>query len=90
MIQRDGVQADTEAMGGAAACEEVKSRGILGRLKLWVARNIVAEVPSDIARCEFECRVADCPPEKILACQRRIDYERMLVFSDTRPRQHSK
>ena len=85
MTERDGLRADTEDQIESASCEQVRSTGVLGKLKLWVARNIVADVPTEIARCEFECRVAHCPPDKIQACQRRIDYARMLTVSDVRP-----
>lgn len=64
-------------MSNPAVCEDVKRQGLLARIGLWLKRQIVTEVPSGIARCEFECRLAKCSPERIRDCKNRIAYAEM-------------
>lgn len=64
-------------MAKAAVCEEIKKKGVFARMRVWLVRQFITEVPSDIARCEFECRIAKCSPERISACENRIEYARL-------------
>ncbi len=50
----------------------VQLRSSLSRLGHWVQQQIVTEVPSDIAFCEFDCRQTACSSEEWATCQRRI------------------
>ena len=50
----------------------VQLRFSLSRLGHWVQEQFVAEVPSDIALCEFDCRQTECSSEEWATCQRRI------------------
>jgi len=38
----------------------------------FVTDHIIAEVPDEIAACEFECHEAECSGEKWERCQRRL------------------
>lgn len=84
MREPDLPQTDAEDDAQTARCEQVKSMGALGKLRLWLARTVVASVPDDVARCEFECRVVNCAPDEIRACEQRIDYARTGTVNDTR------
>ena len=50
----------------------VQLRFCLSRLGHWVQEQVVAEVPFDLARCEFDCRQTACSSEEWTTCQRRI------------------
>ncbi|MEB3356843.1 MAG: hypothetical protein VKK04_08960 [Synechococcales bacterium] len=49
-------------------------RSLLQRLKSW----FVADVPNDVAACEFECRKLDCSEQEWEECKRRQDIEQRL------------
>ena len=65
-------------MENPPVCKEVQTLGWLGRLRVWFKRQVVTDVPSGIARCEFECRLAECSSERISNCKNRIAYADML------------
>ena len=57
---------------------------LVGELCDWLRNQIVAEVPADLAVCEFECRNTECRSEEWICCERRIsraDGEHMLLVS---------
>ena len=64
-------------MADEANCSRVKGLGLFERWRLRLGK-LVADVPPDIARCEFECRRADCPSEQIVTCQRRMEFAEQL------------
>jgi hypothetical protein len=41
-------------------------------LRDWVRNQIVAEVPADLALCEFDCRKTLCSLNEWICCERRI------------------
>ena len=45
---------------------------LLGELCDWLRNQIVAEVPADLAVCEFECRKTECSSDEWTCCERRI------------------
>jgi len=47
-------------------------RFCLSRLGHWVQEQVIAEVPVDLAFCEFDCRQTACSSEEWTTCQRRI------------------
>ncbi|MGF1497901.1 MAG: hypothetical protein ACFB8W_13920 [Elainellaceae cyanobacterium] len=49
-------------------------RSLFQRLKGW----FVADVPADVAACEFECRKLDCTEQEWQDCQRRQTTEQRL------------
>ena len=51
---------------------------LMRKATLWLRRWIVADVPADIAACEFDCRVVSCPNEKFDHCQRRLALEKQI------------
>jgi hypothetical protein len=50
----------------------VQLRSCLNRLSHWVQKQVVAEVPADLALCEFDCWQSVCSSEEWTTCQRRI------------------
>jgi hypothetical protein len=42
------------------------------RLGHWVQEQVVAEVPANLALCEFDCRQTACSLEEWTTCKRRI------------------
>jgi len=45
---------------------------LVGELCHWLRKQIVAEVPADLAVCEFECRKTECSSDEWICCERRI------------------
>jgi hypothetical protein len=43
------------------------------RLWQWVKRQVVQDVPEDIALCEFACRKGQCGMDEWETCDRRIN-----------------
>jgi len=54
----------------------------LQRLIQLVKRNIVGDVPDDIALCEFDCRKGQCMQGEWAACDRRIHKASGELFPD--------
>jgi len=52
------------------------------RLVQFVKRNIVSDVPDDIAVCEFDCRQGECQQGEWAACGRRIRKASGELFPD--------
>jgi hypothetical protein len=50
----------------------VQVRFSLSRLGHWVQEQVVAEIPDELALCEFDCRQPACSSEEWATCQRRI------------------
>ena len=46
--------------------------GYFGRLRRWVERGWIQDVPEAIAACEFECRKPECPAGEWEKCERRL------------------
>jgi len=46
----------------------------IGDLKRRVLRQLVQEVPADIALCEFDCRKRQCRRGEWATCRRRLDH----------------
>ncbi|MBZ0248028.1 MAG: hypothetical protein K8F93_00070 [Burkholderiales bacterium] len=46
--------------------------GFMSRIRLWLRGEIVDQVPSDIAACEFHCRVDECLHDKWETCENRL------------------
>ena len=44
----------------------------LSKLGHWAKEQIVAEVPDDLAVCEFDCRESQCSWDEWASCERRI------------------
>ena len=44
----------------------------LSKLGHWAKEQIVAEVPGDLAVCEFDCRESQCSWDEWGSCERRI------------------
>jgi hypothetical protein len=45
---------------------------MLYRVLGWIRRQIVEEVPEDIAICEFGCHKSQCTMQEWLTCHRRL------------------
>jgi hypothetical protein len=56
----------------------------LQRLVQFVKRNIVGDVPDDIALCEFDCRQGQCKQGEWAACDRRISKASGELYPDGR------
>ena len=41
----------------------------------WFRKQLVAEVPADLAVCEFECRKTECFSDEWVCCERRLSRE---------------
>jgi curli biogenesis system outer membrane secretion channel CsgG len=54
------------------------------RLAQFVKRNIVDDVPEDIAVCEFDCRKGQCMMGEWAACNRRTRKASGELFPDSR------
>jgi len=48
---------------------------LVNDLSHWLRNQIVAEVPTDLAVCEFECRKTKCFPDQWVCCERRLSRE---------------
>lgn len=46
--------------------------GMLARIRLWLRSEIIAEVPPEIAACEFQCRVHQCMRDQWETCENRL------------------
>src|SRR5271169_1638035 len=57
----------------------MRQRMFMRKATLWLRRWIVADVPADIAACEFDCKIVSCPDEKFDDCQRRLALERQII-----------
>ncbi len=44
----------------------------LSELGHWAKEQSVAEVPADLALCEFDCRKSQCSRDEWVSCERRI------------------
>jgi hypothetical protein len=51
---------------------------MLRRLKAVFRKHIIQDVPGELARCEFDCRVNDCSYGNWMKCKRRILYAKQL------------
>jgi len=52
---------------------------LMRKVTLWLRRWFgVADVPADIAPCEYDCRVVSCPDEQFDHCQRRLAMEKQI------------
>ena len=49
-----------------------KLRIALSELGNWAMEQSVAEVPADLALCEFDCRKSECSRDEWVDCKRRI------------------
>jgi len=47
-------------------------RFCFSRVGHWVQEQVVAEIPADLALCEFDCRHSACSAEEWTTCKRRI------------------
>ena len=56
-------------------------------LRLWqfVKRQIIADVPEDLAICEFDCRKEQCMDAEWASCERRIRKEGCKCVGDIAP-----
>jgi len=45
---------------------------VLSRFRNWVKDQIVADVPEDLAICEFDCPQSQCCSSNWITCQLRI------------------
>lgn len=48
---------------------------LVNELCHWLRNQIVAEVPADLAVCEFECRKTECFSDEWVCCERRLSRE---------------
>jgi hypothetical protein len=48
--------------------------GLNRRLWNWTTKGWVAEVPEDIACCEFDCRVLHCGQRQWATCKHRLHH----------------
>jgi hypothetical protein len=55
---------------GAADFAGKESLSLMQRIKTWVSKHIIEDVPEDIAACEF-CREPTCSKEKWEGCEIR-------------------
>jgi hypothetical protein len=42
------------------------------RLRRWIKRRLIQDVPEEIAACEFECRRTECQQGEWETCERRL------------------
>jgi hypothetical protein len=42
------------------------------RLRRWIKRRLIQDVPEDIAACEFECRRMECRQGDWQTCEKRL------------------
>ncbi len=49
-----------------------KPASLFRRLRRWLTKRVIQEVPGDIALCEFDCRKQQCTIEEWTTCERRI------------------
>ena len=45
---------------------------LVDELSHWIRNQLVAEVPADLAVCEFECRKTECSLDEWVCCERRL------------------
>lgn len=53
-----------------------QSKDYLNRFWIWAKRQIVQEVPTDIAHCAFDCRKEECTEGEWDNCTRRTEADR--------------
>jgi hypothetical protein len=54
------------------ADEPLKASDCTSELGNWAMEQSVAEVPADLALCEFDCRKSQCSWDEWVNCERRI------------------
>lgn len=47
------------------------TKRLISHLRGWIGTELVSDVPSDLAACEFECKRPECSEEKFGGCERR-------------------
>jgi len=60
-------------MDDEMSCGRVKGLGLFDKVRVRFSK-LIADVPPEIARCEFECRRANCPADEIERCAQRIEF----------------
>lgn len=45
--------------------------GIVARIQFWLRRSLVADVPPEMERCEFDCKDRECTMGKWESCENR-------------------
>jgi hypothetical protein len=58
-------------------------RASVGKLRLWLKDQIVADVSPEDARCEFDCRKAQCRFGEWVNCRSRLSYLAALAAKDS-------
>lgn len=48
--------------------------GMVGAVRMWFQRQI-ADVPADLAVCEYDCEKLNCSREEFDACERRMPFQ---------------
>jgi hypothetical protein len=52
------------------------------RIKTILRKNVIRDVPNELAACEFDCRVGECSHGKWEQCERRILFARLQEHYD--------
>ena len=47
---------------------------IFSKWRIWLKRQIIADVPTEDAICEFDCRKSECRFDDWARCKNRLDY----------------
>ncbi len=63
------------------------AKNITGRFRGWVQRQLISDVPGDLAACEFECKRPECVEEKFAGCERRRRAEACLAEASEKEKQ---
>ena len=58
-------------------------RASFGTLRRWLKNEIVADVPPEVARCEFDCRKTQCRLGEWVNCKNRLSYLAALAEKDS-------
>ena len=58
-------------------------RASFGTLRLWLKNQIVADVPPEVALCEFDCRKTECQFGEWVNCKNRLSYLAALAAKDS-------
>lgn len=53
--------------------ENVPQGSLFYRLRQWTKEKLVADVPEDISRCEFECSKVECKEDDWKTCKNRLN-----------------
>lgn len=53
---------------------EIQTKPTPTGFKRWMRKHIAAEVPSEVAACEFECSVHECSLQRWTNCERRLKW----------------